>query len=106
MSVIITLQMKGDASALEQYASEHPDAMTGIVEQAKGHGLMAHRFYGDDNGHLMIVDEWPDFGSFQTFFSEAEGEIGPLMGAAGVADRPEITSWRKLETGDSYGWED
>ena len=106
MSVIVTLRMKGDAAGLEKYAGEHPDEMSAIVDRAKSHGLMAHRFYGSDGGEIMVVDEWPDFDSFQTFFSEAEGQIGPLMGAAGVEGEPEIVSWRKLETGDSYGWDD
>ena len=106
MSVIVTLRIKGDAAGLEQYAGEHPDELSAIVEKAKGHGLIAHRFYGSEGGELMVVDEWPDFESFQTFFSEAEAQIGPLMGAAEVTGEPEITAWRKLATGDSYGWDD
>ena len=106
MSVIVTLRMKGDAAGLEQYAGEHQDEMSAIVEKAEGHGLIAHRFYGGEVGEIMVVDEWPDFESFQTFFSEAEAQIGPLMGAAGASGEPEIKSWRKLATGDSYGWDD
>ena len=46
MSVIVTLRMKGDAAGLEKYAGEHPDEMSAIVDRAKSHGLMAHRFTG------------------------------------------------------------
>jgi hypothetical protein len=53
----------------------------------------------------MVVDEWPDAASFQEFFSSMESEIGPFMQEAGITDRPEVTVWRKLETGDEVGWE-
>jgi hypothetical protein len=106
MSVIVTLRMKGDASALEEHAKANPDAMIGIVEKAKSRGLIAHRFYGTDDGDVMVVDEWPDFASFEKFFQETGDQIGPLMGAAGVQGEPEVKEWRKLETGDSVGWDD
>jgi hypothetical protein len=42
--------------------------MQGILEAAKRHGLIAHRFYGsDDGGSLMVLDEWPDRQSFESF---------------------------------------
>ncbi len=53
----------------------------------------------------MVIDEWPDAASFQAFFSSIESVIGPLMQEAGITDRPEVTFWRKLETGDDVGWE-
>ena len=29
-----------------------------------------------------------------------------MMGASGMQGEPEVTSWRKLETGDDVGWAD
>ena len=105
MSVIVTLRMKGDARTLEQVAKGNPERMDRIVGRAKELGLIAHRFYGSDDGHLMVVDEWPDAESFQRFFSEMESEIGPFMGEAGLTEQPEVVFWRKLDTGDAYGWD-
>jgi hypothetical protein len=105
MSVIVTLRMNGDAATLERVATGNPERMQAIIGRAKELGLIAHRFYGSDDGKLMVVDEWPDADSFQTFFSSMESEIGPFMQEAGVADRPEVTFWRKLDTGDAVGWE-
>jgi hypothetical protein len=74
-----------------------------IVEAAKSHGLIAHRFYGS-GGKLMVIDEWPDAESFQRFFAEQESTIGPIMQQV-AAGEPEITFWTKLETGDDVGWD-
>lgn len=104
MSVLVTLSMKGDGKQLEEYARSNPDGMKEILESAKQHGVIAHRFYGSDDGQLMVVDEWPDAQSFQAFFEENGAKIGPLMQAAGVSTEPHPTFWRKLDTDDEYGW--
>jgi hypothetical protein len=53
----------------------------------------------------MAVDEWPDAESFQAFFGSVGDDVGFLLGEVGVTGEPEITVWRKLETGDDYGWD-
>ena len=106
MSVIVTLLMTGDATKLEEYAAANSDKMRSIVEAAQSHGVIAHRFYGSEDGQLLVVDEWPDANSFQTFFSEQQDAIGPLMQAGGVTSEPQVTVWRKLETHDEVGWRD
>jgi hypothetical protein len=104
MSIIVTLSMKGDGKQLEDYARSNSDAMQAVVESAKSHGLIAHRFYGSDDGEIMVIDEWPDAQSFQSFFQENSESIGPMMQAAGVSAEPQPAFWHKLDTGDEYGW--
>jgi quinol monooxygenase YgiN len=96
--------MNGDPKKLEEHAASDPDAMQAILESAKEHGLIAHRFYGSENSHIMVIDEWPDEQSFQSFFEENNERIGPMMQAAGVTSEPEPKFWRKLETHDEHGW--
>jgi hypothetical protein len=103
MSVIMTLRVSGDPQALERLAQEDRDRMQSILEAAKKHGLIAHRFYGSD-GQIMVVDEWPDAESFQRFFDEQQPAIGPMMQQVATSE-PEITFWTKLETGDEVGWD-
>ena len=103
MSVIMTLRAPGDPAKLEQLASEKADMLVGITERAKAQGLIAHRFYGSD-GQIMVVDEWPDPESFHRFFEAEQATIGPMMAQVATGE-PEITFWRKLETGDDVGWE-
>ena len=103
MSVIMTLRAPGDPEKLEQLAAERADVLRGITERAKAQGLIAHRFYGSD-GQIMVVDEWPDAESFQRFFAQEQETIGPMMEQVTTGE-PEVTFWRKLETGDEVGWE-
>ena len=103
MSVIMTFEAAADPDAMERYASEHPEEMEAVIDLAKQHGVIAPLFYGAD-GKVMVVDEWPDPESFQRFFDEARPRVEPMMGAAGMQGEPEVTFWRKLETGDDVGW--
>src|SRR5438270_13066588 len=105
MSVIMTMSVQGDPAKMEQIAGENPDRIRSIAERAKSHGPIAHRFYGSDDGQIMVVDEWPDPGSFQQFFEANRAQIEPLMASIGATAEPEITFWRKLETRDDVGWD-
>jgi len=104
MSVLMTLWVEGDPQKLEEYAASNQDTMREITERANSHGLIAHRFYGSDEGQIMVVDEWPDEQSFQAFFSEMQDQIMPMMQAAGVTSQPRTVFWRTLETHDKVGW--
>ena len=102
MSVIMTLRVNGDPKAWEELAQTDPEGLARILESAKSHGLIAHRFYGSE-GQIMAIDEWPDAESFQAFFAENEPTIGPMMQQVATGE-PEITFWTKLDTGDDVGW--
>jgi hypothetical protein len=105
MSVIMTLQAAGDPKALEQFYSDNTEKGQAILEVAKRHGLIAHRFYGsDDGGSLMVLDEWPDRQSFESFFKEQEPELRPMFEAAQVTAQIEPTFWHELATNDAFGW--
>lgn len=105
MSVIMTLQVKGNPKALEDFASGNNEKMQQFLSTAKRHGLIAHRFYGSDDGsHLMVLDEWPDRQSFEGFFNETASELVPMFESAGVTMQPEPMFWEQLKTHDVYGW--
>jgi quinol monooxygenase YgiN len=104
MSVIMTFRLKGDPRRLEEHAAANPTEVRGIADRAKEHGLIAHRFYGSDDGEIMVIDEWPDAESFQTFFQQEQDAIQPLMESAGATPQGDPQFWRKLETGDDVGW--
>ena len=104
MSVIVTVRVSGDPARFEEYATANPEAIDRIMAVAKRHGLIAHRWYGGD-GEFMAIDEWPDGESFQAFFTEAQPEIGPVMGIVGVTGQPAVSVWQKLDAGDDFGWD-
>src|SRR5438477_6960196 len=103
MSVIMSMRVKGDPNKLEQFAQQNSTRLLAIVEDAKEHGVIAHRFYADD-GEIMVLDEWPDAESFQQFFEHMSPDIQAIMSEVGVQSEPEIRFWRKLDTGDDVGW--
>jgi hypothetical protein len=105
MSVLMTLRVNGDPKEVERRVANNPEGISSILEQAKAHGLIAHRFYGSDDGQLLVIDEWPDAESFQRFFESTSDEIGPMMQEVGATQEPEIRFWRKLDTNDDYGWD-
>jgi hypothetical protein len=103
MSVIMTAWIQGDPKKVEEYAANNRDEMNSVLESAKSHGLIAHRFYGSQ-GQVMVIDEWPDDGSFQSFFEENRSRIEPIFQAAGGPGEPGINFWHKLDTHDEFGW--
>jgi hypothetical protein len=53
VSVIMMLRVHGDPTLLEQRAQANPEGMRAIIESAKEHGVIAHRFYGSDDGQII-----------------------------------------------------
>lgn len=101
MPVLMTLRMQGDASALERIAAEDPGRMQAISQDGKARGAISHRFYANDAGEVMVVDEWESPEAFQAFFA-AHPEIQQLMADAGVTSEPTITFWRQMDTNDQF----
>jgi hypothetical protein len=105
MSVIMTMTVAGNAGAMEQWAKQNPAKMQSILDSAKRHGLIAHRFYGTQDGsNVLVLDEWPDKESFEAFFQEQESEIRPMFDAVQPSGEPAPMYWEELSTGDVYGW--
>ena len=105
MSVIMVLTLNGDGSKVEEFAAANPDKMEGIRNKAVERGLIAHRFFTDDSGRVLVVDEWPDKESFQQFYDETQEEIGAMMGGVGLSPGGEPQFLRVLESQDKYGWQ-
>jgi heme-degrading monooxygenase HmoA len=99
MAVLMILKVDGDPAELERRAAADPDRLTTITDRAKKHGVISHRFYGNDSGTIMVIDEWESEDGFRAFF-DASPEIPALMAEVGVTAPPEITFYRELETND------
>lgn len=105
MSIIMVQEIAADPNGLEQFASAHQETVQSILEAAKKHGLVAHRFYGSDDGSkVLVVDEWPDRQSFESFAEEQASQIEPMLKASGATQVSEPTYWRELTTQDAVGW--
>lgn len=100
MSVFMILRVQGDPNTLERYASSNAEMMKRIAEAGKAAGATRHAFAGADD-EIVVIDEWPDEGSFQKFF-ESQTEIPRLMQEGGATGTPQISFYRKLDTGDEF----
>lgn len=101
MSVLMTLRVKADAKKLEDMFAADPKRFANVSAKGKTAGATYHRFYATDD-EVLVVDEWPDEGSFHTFFAGTP-EIPQIMAEAGVTTEPTITFYRKLDLGDDIG---
>ena len=105
MPVIMVQELTADPHGLEQFAAANQETVRAILEAAKAHGLSAHRFYGSEDGKkVLIVDEWPDRESFESFAEEEAPQIEPMFKAASGTEVSEPTYWRELTTYDAFGW--
>ena len=101
MSVLMIMEMDGDAEAFKRVAAENGDQMKGIAERAKEHGAIHHAFFVSDDGKAVIVDEWDRPESFQEFFEAEAPSIGPLMQGAGMhPGTPKF--FEKVESADQF----
>jgi heme-degrading monooxygenase HmoA len=101
MSVLMTLRVQGDPAKLEDYAGNNQEKMAEIADRGKAAGALSHRFYGSEDGTILVVDEWDSPESFRSFF-EADEDIPQMMQAIGVTSDPQISFWRKLQTHDEF----
>lgn len=99
MSVLMTLRAVGDPGELERRAAANPEGMQALIESAKSHGVISHRFYGTADGDIMVLDEWESQEGFEAFFA-ANPQIREMMAEVGVSAPPEVKFWRRLETHD------
>jgi heme-degrading monooxygenase HmoA len=100
MSVVMMLRSKADVAKFEEYARENGDTLKGIAEEGKAAGAIHHAFYATDD-EIVVVDEWPDQQSFQSFF-ESQQDIPKVMEAAGAQGEPSIEFFRPLDTPDKF----
>jgi hypothetical protein len=102
MSVYMLLQVKGDVKRVQETMRSAPDRWEAINARAKGLGAIHHQFAtSGDGGTIFVFDEWESAEGFQKFF-DSSPEIGEMMAAAGVTERPQITFLHPLETPDAF----
>jgi hypothetical protein len=94
------LRVPGDPKTFEQYAAGNAEMMIRIADAGKEAGATRHAFAAGDD-EILVIDEWPDEGSFQKFF-ESQPEIPRLMQEGGAKGAPQISFYQKLNTPDIF----
>lgn len=100
MSVLVIVKIKADKAAFERLIAERGDEMKAISSRGKAAGALSHRFGMNDDGTVVILDEWDSAESFQKFFSDPE--IAAVMQDSGVQGPPEFLIVEALDTPDQF----
>ena len=89
MSVIVLVKIPVEPGNLEKLWAERAADFQAVATDGKSKGAIHHRWaFGD--GHVVVIDEWPDAASFDKFFTGQE-TIPQLMAAAGAQGPPEVS---------------
>ena len=100
MSVLVTLQVRGDTDRFREFVANEGETLRQIAEDARSRGCKHHRF-GVGDGFVIVVDEWDSADQFQQFFQGNE-QIEDVMRQSGAQGEPEITFAEAIETPDQF----
>src|SRR5690349_5606286 len=89
MSVIVVGRMKVDPANVAKLWVDRKADFEATSKESEAAGALHHR-WGFGDGEVVMVDEWTDAASFQSFY-ETNAMIPELMQAAGVQGPPEFT---------------
>jgi len=86
MSVIVIGHMTVEPGRVEKLWDERKADFETIAREARAAGALRHE-WGFGSDYVVIIDEWPDAASFQSFF-DSQPLIAQLMQEAGVKGPP------------------
>ncbi len=90
MSVIVIARFTvSDVGKALDFARNNADVPEEITVYGKSLGQIGHRMTTDGND-LVVIDEWPDADTFNTFFAGAT-RMGEFLSGAGIVGEPEVT---------------
>jgi quinol monooxygenase YgiN len=95
MSAVVIVRLKADPQKVQEVLRAHAAEIDQVTADAQAAGALSHRFVSAD-GEVLIIDEWNDAQSFQTFFGTNK-TIATVMQEAGVTERPNIEVFQPLE---------
>ena len=102
MSVVVLTKVPVSAATFESVVNEkYQDLMLKIRDDATAQGCLHHMFTEDDDGQLLIVDEWDDLEHFQNFF-HAQTDVRRVMDDSGLNGAPITTTERILDIADRF----
>lgn len=89
MSVIVVARFSvSDVGKAAEWARAHAEVPEDITAYGKGLGQIGHRMFTDGKD-LVVIDEWPDADTFNTFFAGAK-RMGEFLSGAGIVGEPEV----------------
>ncbi|MBN9107342.1 MAG: hypothetical protein J0I34_01040 [Pseudonocardia sp.] len=102
MSVIVVVEFPGArVDAFTAAYQRHAETMTAITMDGKGKGALHHMIVENENGDVMVVDEWETREQFDAFFA-AQDDIRKVIAEVGLSGPPRTTSYRVIDTADRF----
>ena len=90
MSVIVIARFTvSDIGKAAEWAKANAQVPEDITAYGKSLGQIGHRIVTDGKD-LVVIDEWPDAGTFNEFFAGAT-RMGEFLSGAGIVGEPEVT---------------
>jgi hypothetical protein len=90
VSVIVIVRCAvSDVGQAVEFTRANPEIPDEITAYGKSLGQIGHRMLTDGKD-LVVIDEWPDADTFNTFFAGA-ARMGEFMSGAGVVGDPQVS---------------
>jgi hypothetical protein len=100
MSVIVIARFKLDTKLWRQLTSEREADLKEVADIAKTKGARHHRF-GVGDGEVVVIDEWDNAESFQSFIT-SQPKIDALLADAKFQGPPDVLILETFDTVDQF----
>jgi hypothetical protein len=102
MSVVVVVKFPGaKIDKFREVYARNTDTMVGIATDGRTKGAVHHMFVEDENGDLMVIDEWGSTAEFEAFFATQDAIKG-IMSEVGMTGPPTTVSYPVLDTPDKF----
>ena len=101
VSVIVIVRCScSDVGKAAEWTKTHAEVPEDITAYGKSLGQIGHRVVTDGKD-LVVIDEWPDADTFNTFFAGAT-RMGEFLSGAGIIGEPEVTILEALDVPGTF----
>jgi hypothetical protein len=102
MSVVVVIKFPGaKVDKFKEVYARHADTMAAVSADGRSKGAIHHMFLEDENGDMMVIDEWGSMAEFDAFFG-AQEDIKAVVGEIGVTGPPTAVSYSVIDTPDRF----
>jgi hypothetical protein len=89
-----------DVGKAAEWAKANAEVPEDITAYGKSLGQIGHRMLTDGKD-LVVIDEWPDKGTFDELFAGAT-RMGEFLSGAGIIGNPEVTILDALDVPGTF----
>ena len=102
MSVVVVIKFPGaTVDRFKEVYARHTETMAAVSAEGRSKGAIHHMFLADENGEMMVIDEWGSMAEFEAFFA-AQDDIKAIVGEIGVTGPPTAVGYSVIDTPDRF----